>query len=149
MRSLLFCWKISMRTFIVFFLFFNFFLFFFLQKIFISFSEESFLFYNFFLEKSYVKKHFLLIVKKEKKHNFLQLFILPILSLIVEYCKLETPENTDLCICQVTYPYWVKRHSEIAWTYRNSCETSIITEISDWNGIHYLNIFFNIYPNLT
>ena len=33
--------------------------------------------------------------KKEKNIIFFNVLILPILSLTIEYCKLETPENTD------------------------------------------------------
>ena len=153
MRYLLYSWKVSMRSFIVFFFSsFSFFFFFFsfsLKKRFLSLSEESLLFHTFF-GKAIREKMFLLIVKNKKFFFFFNVLVLRILSSIIEYCKLETPENTDYCICQVTYQYWMKRHSEIAWTSRNSVrETSIITDVSDWDGIHSPNIVFDIYPNFT
>ena len=126
----------------------SFFFFFFEKKI--SFTQWGKFAFSYFFWKSHTRKNVFTYRKKQEIFFFFNVLVLRILSSIIEYCKLETPENTDYCICQVTYQYWMKRHSEIAWNSRDSFrETSIITEISDWNRIHCPNIVLDIYPNYT
>ena len=61
----------------------------------LSFSEESLLFYTFFGKAIRQKMFFTYRNKKEKNIAFFNVLILPILSSTIEYCELETPENTD------------------------------------------------------
>ena len=103
MRSLLFSSKISMRTFIVFFSFLHF-LSFFLQKRYLSFSQESLLFYT-FLKAIREKMFFPYRKKQEKNIIFVNVLIVPILSSIIEYLKhLKTLTSV-----------FVKSHTSIDW----------------------------------
>ena len=148
MRSLLFSWKISMRSFIVFsFSSFSFFLSFFFVKN-ISFIQwEKFAFFILFLEKPYAKKYLFTYRKKQEKTIFFNVLILLILSSITEYCKhFKTLTNV-----------FVMSHTSIEWNvtlkFLNSKELLPLdkhyyrNKWLEWD--HCPNIVFNIYPYFT
>ena len=59
-------------------------------------SVRKVCFFILFFGKAIREKMFLTYRnKKEKNITFFNVLILPILSSTIEYCKLETPENTD------------------------------------------------------
>ena len=58
-------------------------------------SVRKVCFFILFFGKAIREKMFFTYRKKQKKAIFFNELILPILSLTIEYCKLETPEDTD------------------------------------------------------